>query len=163
MEQVDTTLTEVTTDEGADGAQERFVTPLKTRRNVKRHLDDDQTKQDRAYAFLDLAAKEFAKKDDSTVFGQLVASQLRKLSPRNQAIARNQIQNILFKLEMEDMDCTSNSQFQQYLTVDEAVIVDSSPSQTSNDVCEIINVPSTATNTVQEFLTFKIAGDKSKK
>lgn len=119
LEQVD--MMEVTTDEGTekDGAQERFVPPLKNRRNMKRKLDDDKTKEDRAYAFLDVAAKDFMNKDDSAVFGQLVASQLRKLSPRNQAIARNRIQNILFQLEMEDMEGTSSTQFPQYVTVDE--------------------------------------------
>lgn len=92
-----------------------MVTPLKTRRNVKRKIDEDQRKEDKAFAFLDVAAKELMNKDDCAVFGQLVASQMRKLNPRNQAIARNQIQNVLYGLEMEEMD--DPLQFPQYETV----------------------------------------------
>lgn len=166
MDKEGTALNELITDEDSekDRVHGRFAIPLKTRRNLKRKLDDGHLKEDRAFAFLDLASKELLSKDENTVFGQLVASQIRKLNPRNQAIARNRIQNILFELEIGEMDGSSSSQFPQYVTVDDAVIVGSSPSETStNHVCEIINIPSTSTNTVKEFLSFNIQSDTSKK
>jgi hypothetical protein len=42
--------------------------------------------------------------DEFSIFGQMVASQLRKLNRRNQAIAKNHIQNYLFDMEMHEMN-----------------------------------------------------------
>ena len=39
-------------------------------------------------------------KDDIDLFGMLVAAEVKKLSHRNQLIAKNQIQNLLFNLQM---------------------------------------------------------------
>ncbi|RZF39350.1 hypothetical protein LSTR_LSTR000871 [Laodelphax striatellus] len=102
----------MTLDKESDGvtAQETAETSLNRSRNVRRKLADadDKSKEELAYAFLVVAAKELTtNKDTNALFGQLVAAQLRKLTPRNQAIARNRIQNILFKLEMEQMDAGS--------------------------------------------------------
>jgi hypothetical protein len=43
-------------------------------------------------------------KDEFPFFGQMVASQLRKLNRRNQAVAKNYIQNYLFDMEMREMN-----------------------------------------------------------
>ncbi|KAG8176986.1 hypothetical protein JTE90_005731 [Oedothorax gibbosus] len=48
-------------------------------------------------------AKDF---DEFDVFGQMVATQIRKFSRRNQAVAKNTIQNFLFDMEMREMDET---------------------------------------------------------
>jgi len=42
--------------------------------------------------------------DEFSIFGQIVVSQLRKLNRRNQAIAKNYIQNYLFDMEMRKMN-----------------------------------------------------------
>jgi hypothetical protein len=42
--------------------------------------------------------------DEFSIFGQIVASQLRKLNRRNRAIAKNYIQNYLFDMEMREMN-----------------------------------------------------------
>ena len=42
--------------------------------------------------------------DEFSIFGQMVASQLRKLNRRNQAIAKNHIQHYLFVMEMAEMN-----------------------------------------------------------
>ncbi|KAF5307209.1 hypothetical protein FQR65_LT00725 [Abscondita terminalis] len=79
--------------------------PLKTTRATKKRRDDNE-KEEAAFKFLKVAANEISAKDESSIFGQMVASQLRKLNKRNQAIAKNQIQNMLFELEMDELTNT---------------------------------------------------------
>jgi hypothetical protein len=50
------------------------------------------------------AAHVLSNRDEASMFGQVVASKLRKLSPRNRVIAENRINNIFFELEMEELD-----------------------------------------------------------
>eukprot|EP00794_Sanderia_malayensis_P006944 gene6944-7724_t len=45
--------------------------------------------------------KDDSKKDDIDLFGLLVSAELRKLNPREQRIAKHQIQNVLFNLQMQ--------------------------------------------------------------
>lgn len=72
-------------------------------------MNDDRKKEEQAFGFLEVAAKSLSKKDDCSVFGEMISSQLRKLTPRNQAIARNRIQNLIFELEMQEMDDASQN------------------------------------------------------
>jgi hypothetical protein len=65
--------------------------PIRTKRNLKRSWEDEREQE--AYNFLKVAADHLMNKDEFSVFGQMVASQLRKLNRRNQAVAKNHIQN----------------------------------------------------------------------
>ena len=87
-----------------------FACPLRTKRNVKRRWDEDDKKEEEAFHFLKVVAKELTTKDECTMSGQMVAFQIRKLNKRNQAIAKNRIQNCLFELEMEEMNTASSNQ-----------------------------------------------------
>lgn len=77
------------------------------KRTVKRRWDEDFKKDEDACQFLEVAAEGLTTNDDCTIFGQMVASQIRKLNQRNQAIAKNRIQNCIFELEMEEINATS--------------------------------------------------------
>lgn len=80
------------------------------KRKLKRRSDEDyKTDEEDACTFVKVAADNLATKDDCTLFGQMVASQIKKLSQRNQAIAKNRIQNFIFELEMEEMDTASSN------------------------------------------------------
>ena len=52
--------------------------PIRTKRNVKRRREDEREQE--AYNFLKVAADHLTNKDEFSVFGQMVASQLRKLN-----------------------------------------------------------------------------------
>lgn len=79
------------------------------KRNVKRRWDEDcKKKEEDTCQFLDVSADEIMKTDDCTLFGQMVASQIKKLKQRNQAIAKNRIQNLIFELEMEEINAASS-------------------------------------------------------
>jgi len=60
--------------------------PIRTKRNLKRSREDEREQE--AYNFLKVAADHLTNKDEFSIFGQMVASQLRKLNRRNQAIAK---------------------------------------------------------------------------
>jgi hypothetical protein len=60
--------------------------PISTKRKLKRSLEDKRKQE--AYSFLKVAADHLTNKDEFSIFGQMVASQLRKLNLRNQAIAK---------------------------------------------------------------------------
>jgi hypothetical protein len=72
--------------------------PIRTKRNCR----EDEREQE-AHNFLKVAADHLMNIDEFSIFGQMVASQLRKLNRRNQAIAKNYIQNYLFDMEMREM------------------------------------------------------------
>ena len=76
--------------------------PIKTKRNLKRSREDEREQE--AYNFLKVAADHLTNIDEFSIFGQMVASQLRKLNRRNQAIAKNYNQNYLFDMEMREMN-----------------------------------------------------------
>ena len=76
--------------------------PIRTKRNLKRSREDGREQE--AYNFLKVAADHLTNKDEFSVFGQMVASQLRKLNRRNQAVAKNYIQNYLFDMEMSEIN-----------------------------------------------------------
>jgi len=76
--------------------------PIRTNRNLKRRREDEREQE--AYNFLKVAADHLTNIDEFSIFGQMVASQLRKLNRRNQAIAKNHIQNYLFDMEMAEMN-----------------------------------------------------------
>ena len=77
--------------------------PIRTKRNLKRSREDESEQE--AYNFLKVAADHLTNIHEFSIFGQVVASQLRKLNRRNQAIAKNCIQNYLFDMEMREMNC----------------------------------------------------------
>lgn len=87
--------------------QHNFARPIRTNRNMKRRRDEEDKKEEEAFHFLKVAANELTSKDEFTIFGQMVASQIRKLNRRNQAIAKNRIQNCLFELEIEEINNVS--------------------------------------------------------
>jgi hypothetical protein len=60
--------------------------PIRTKRNLKRSWEDEREQE--AYNFLKVAADHLTNIDELSVFVQMVASQLRKLNRRNQAIAK---------------------------------------------------------------------------
>jgi hypothetical protein len=60
--------------------------PIRTKRNLKRSRKDEREQE--AYNFLKVAADHLTNKDEFSVFGQMVASQLRKLNRRNQAVTK---------------------------------------------------------------------------
>jgi hypothetical protein len=77
--------------------------PIRTKRNLKRSREDER-EQD-AYDFLKVAADHLTNKDEFSIFGQTVASQLRKFNRRNQVIAKeNYIQNYLFDMQMREVN-----------------------------------------------------------
>ncbi|XP_041978765.1 uncharacterized protein LOC121732833 [Aricia agestis] len=48
-------------------------------------------------------------RDESGVFGQLVTYKLRRLNPRNKLLAQRQINNILYELELSELDTSTSS------------------------------------------------------
>lgn len=84
--------------------------PIKTKRNVKKRSREDDRKEEEAIQFLKVAATELSAKDEFTIFGQMIACQIRKLNKRNQALAKNRIQNYIFELEMEEMNTVSSNE-----------------------------------------------------
>ena len=61
--------------------------PIRTKGNLKRSWEDKREQV--AYNFLKVAADHVMNIDKFSIFGQMVASQLRKLNRRNQAVAKN--------------------------------------------------------------------------
>lgn len=57
-----------------------------------------------ALNFLKTAAASIAEKDECTIFGLMVGTELKKLNPRNKVVAKNKIQNVIFELELDEMD-----------------------------------------------------------
>lgn len=68
-----------------------------------------------------MAASELTKKDDCTIFGEMVASQLMKLNKRNQAVVKHEMNNLLFDFEMKEIEnstsqipAVSNPNFEEF-------------------------------------------------
>jgi len=85
-------------------SERAFAHPsIRTKRNLKRSGEDERKQE--AYNLLKVAADHLTNLDKFSIFGQMVASQLRKLNRRNQAIAKkNYIQNYLTDMEMREMN-----------------------------------------------------------
>lgn len=87
-------------------------------KRLRPNLDDDSTYNPQIHTFpkissplMRTAASESlspVKADEFSIFGQMVATQIKKFSRRNQAIARNTIQNFLFDMEMREMATEEN-------------------------------------------------------
>jgi hypothetical protein len=71
--------------------------PIRTKSSLKRSWEDEREQE--AYNFLKVAADHLTNIDEFSIFGQMVACQLRKLNRCNQEIAKNYIQNYLFDME----------------------------------------------------------------
>jgi hypothetical protein len=76
--------------------------PIRTKANIQRSREYEREKE--AFNFPKVAADHLTNIDEFSIFGQMVASQLRKLNRRNQAIAKNYFQNYLFHVEMSEMN-----------------------------------------------------------
>ncbi|XP_046659561.1 uncharacterized protein LOC124353658 [Homalodisca vitripennis] len=66
--------------------QQKFLPTPQTCRGIKRKIDDDGKKEEAAFGFLEVAAKSLSEKDDCSIFGEMIATQLRKLTPRTMAL-----------------------------------------------------------------------------
>jgi hypothetical protein len=60
--------------------------PISTKRILKRSREGEREQE--AYNFHKVAADHLTNVDEFSIFGQMVASQLRKLNRRNQAVAK---------------------------------------------------------------------------
>lgn len=58
---------------------------------VKRKKSEGHENETEALIFLRTAAASTAEKDECTIFGQMVGTELRKLNPRNKVVPKNQI------------------------------------------------------------------------
>ena len=76
------------------------MTPT-SHKNRKRKINND-ARVDEAYKFMRSIQEDVITKDDFTVYGENVASRMRSSNQNNRAIsiAKHQIDNILFQLEM---------------------------------------------------------------
>lgn len=85
-----------------------FVKPIATIRSVKLNKTANAEREEQAFNLMKAAANKLSiPKDESTIFGEMVAAKLRKMSPRNQAIAQNRMNNMLFEMEMEEITASS--------------------------------------------------------
>jgi hypothetical protein len=60
--------------------------PIRTKRTLKRSREDERDQE--ACNFLKVAADHLTNRDELSIFGQMVASQLRKLNRHSQVIAK---------------------------------------------------------------------------
>lgn len=72
-------------------------------KNKRRTVDDERAEE--AYMTL----KESLRRDESTIYGEHVACEIRKLNPRVQTIAKHKMNNILFEAAMGKYDNTYQS------------------------------------------------------
>ncbi|KAK3892498.1 hypothetical protein Pcinc_003729 [Petrolisthes cinctipes] len=84
-----------------DNAKE---TSKKIAQNNKRRTVDDERAEE-AYMIL----KESLRRDESTIYGEHVACEIRKLNPRVQTIVKHKMNNILFEAAMGKYDNTDQS------------------------------------------------------
>ena len=84
-------------------SERAFAHPLvRTKRNLKRSREDEREQE--TYNFLKVAADYLTNIDEFSIFGQIVAHQLKKLNRRNQAITKSYIHNYLFDMEVREMN-----------------------------------------------------------
>eukprot|EP00794_Sanderia_malayensis_P007640 gene7641-8481_t len=55
-----------------------------------------------------VSPEEKEKKDDCDIFGMLVTAEIKKLNTHNRIIAKNQIQNMIFQLQMSQQQQEQN-------------------------------------------------------
>lgn len=149
--------------------QRKFLPPPQTCRGIKRKIEDDRKKEDQAFGFLEVAAKSLTNKDDCSIFGEMIATQLRKLTSRNQAIARNKIQNLIFYLEMQEMNISSqnNTLATQYYSPSSESSYGSHYEQTTNTQPQSSGgntpQPGNVFGEVQQFLCFNLDSNNIEK
>ncbi|KAF6215745.1 hypothetical protein GE061_000078 [Apolygus lucorum] len=76
---------------------------INNKRTVSKKKKED-IREEEAYQMMKFAANRLTDKDEAGIFGEMMAIKIRKLSPRNRAIAQNHIHNYLFQIEMQEMD-----------------------------------------------------------
>lgn len=85
--------------------------PVNTKRNLSKRKEEENHREDEAYNIMKFAATQLtAEKDDAELFGHMIAAKIKKLTPRNRTIAEHQIHNLLFQIQMQEMDSLPNPQ-----------------------------------------------------
>ncbi|XP_054279013.1 uncharacterized protein LOC128997401 [Macrosteles quadrilineatus] len=74
-----------------------------TNRNLLKRKKEEEKKEEEAFT-----STSIAQKDDCNIFVQMVEAELRKLNPKNRVIAKNKIQNILFDLQLQEINETQS-------------------------------------------------------
>lgn len=143
-------------EEVQDISETEFVKPITTKRSANKTSNADREQQ--AFNLMKAAASKLSKdKDESSIFGEMVATKLRKLSPRNQAITQNRINNMLFEMEMEEIAASStplSSPPSQFAAISSQLRSPPSPSESlhSNQTIysneEYSNTPATKVYTI---------------
>ena len=77
---------------------------IRTNMNLIKNPVTTDTREEEAYQFMKKAAYDLWNRDESSIFGQMIAAKLRKFSPRNRAVAENRINNVIFDLEIQEID-----------------------------------------------------------
>jgi hypothetical protein len=137
---------------------------IRTQRNLlKRKREEEEKKEAEAFAFMKAAATSMAQKDDCSIFGQMVAAEIRKLNPKNKIIAKNKIQNILFDLQLEEINENEAQSFilssggELYATTSS-----SDNASASNLVCLADGESTTGSeNVIKDYLVFNIKKNSS--
>lgn len=73
-----------------------------------------EEKEQAAFTFLTIAAKALANRDECSIFGQMVASQLRNLSRDGQIAARHAIHNLLYQQKVKRLNLVTGEQTNKY-------------------------------------------------
>ncbi|XP_039751786.1 uncharacterized protein LOC120627805 [Pararge aegeria] len=87
--------------------EHEFIQPARIKRNFIKSKGDDRYEE----AYDSKGSAEQSNNDECSTFGQLVAHKLRKLNPRNKLLAERRISNIIFDLELQEIDRVDNSVF----------------------------------------------------
>lgn len=82
--------------------EHEFIQPIRTKRNLKRNNRDER--EDEAYKLMKRAADEIERRDEWSTFGTFVADNIRKLKPLNQILAKREVTNMLFDLQMKEIE-----------------------------------------------------------
>ncbi|XP_077287417.1 uncharacterized protein LOC143912106 isoform X2 [Arctopsyche grandis] len=83
----------------------KFIQPFFTKRNIKPSSNENSREED-AYNFMRIASEMLVNRDESDIFGSMVATKLKKFSHRNRIIIQNYINNYIFQMELKELDNT---------------------------------------------------------
>lgn len=79
-----------------------FIQPIMKTRNLKRTSRDER--EDDAYKVMKQASGILAARDEWNTFGTFIADNLRKMTPRHQLLAKRNITNYMFELQLKELD-----------------------------------------------------------
>lgn len=82
------------------------VEPIKKKRSISKKTTSLDSEEEITYNLMKMITSYLtnSNQDESTIFGEMVAVKIRKLNPRNRAIAQNKINNLLFDIEMQELN-----------------------------------------------------------